>query len=192
MKRLLLIAFALSFSSLVKANEFDSYVGLGVGQATIETDYTITIGATDYEVDEEANPAVLYAKAGGYLMSNFGMEARLAFGLAGYGDKYEVEVDGVSGEADVKAEVDSLLGLYATYRGGVGTGSSFYALFGATFGAATLRDDDTGTKLDSREVTSWSYGVGVNLQGFNIEYMNYLHEEDYDLTAINIGYMIQF
>jgi hypothetical protein len=145
----------------------------------LETIYTgLQASQFNYEGDFiEGEPAALTFRLGGYLDKGTAIEARFGFGLEGYDDT----VSGVS------FEVEPFLGLYGLYHIGWGSNASFYGILGFTNGEIKLSTATT----DTRE-TNVSYGVGLNIANFNFEYIQYFHDDLYDVTAISFGYVSQF
>lgn len=151
------------------------YTGIQVMQATF--DY-------DDGIDEiEGKPSALAFRIGGYLDQGAAIEFRLGTGLKGYGDTTNYL------GADVDFEVEAFLGLYSLYHIGWGSNASFYGLLGLTNGEVTL--SALGLTTDDRE-TNVSYGIGLNIAGFNFEFTKYFHNKDYDVTAISFGYVSKF
>ena len=130
---------------------------------------------------------------GGYLdkEERLGIEVRAGLGLAEFSDREIVDVDvlGVLVPVPVDYNVDALLGLYGVYHMGWGTDASLYGVLGIT--QAGLSASGVGVSDDFSN-TRLSYGIGFNVVGLNLEYMHYLHDRDYDVTAISIGYVASF
>ena len=149
------------------------YTGIQVAQVTWEDDLT----------GIEAEPSALVLRIGGFLEGGTAIEARLGFGLDGYGDTIDV------GGVDVDFDVENFFGLYGLYHIGWGSSASFYGLLGVTNGEIKI-SPNPGFITD-RE-TSLSYGIGLNIAKINFEYVHYIHTNDFDWTAISIGYVSKF
>jgi len=54
--------------------------------------------------------------------------------------------------------------------------------FKGSLGNASDQDDEDG----------FSYGVGVEVYGFNVEYMQYLDTSDLEVGAVAVGYNYKF
>jgi len=54
--------------------------------------------------------------------------------------------------------------------------------FKASLGNLSDQDDDHGL----------SYGIGVQVYGFNVEYMQYLNTTELDVGALAVGYNYKF
>ena len=67
--------------------------------------------------------------------------------------------------------------------------ASFYGVIG--FSQGEIEGSAFGITV-SEDESGLSYGFGVNIKSFNIEYMSYLDEDDFDATAISLGYVTQF
>jgi len=151
------------------------YTGFQAAQFTYE----------DEPTGIEGKPAALVLRIGGYLEGGAAIEARLGFGLNGYGDTIDV------GGVDVDFDVENFFGIYSLYHIGWGSNASFYGLVGVTDGEIKIEAPALGLSTDGRE-TSLSYGIGLNIANFNFEYTHYIHTADYDITAISIGYVSRF
>jgi hypothetical protein len=146
------------------------YTGFQVAQVTYEDDFT----------GKEAEPSALVLRIGGYLEGGTAIEARLGFGLNGYGDTVDV------GGVDVDFEIENLFGLYGLYHIGWGSNASLYGLLGITNGEIKI------SGLSTDRDTGLSYGIGLNIAKINFEFVHYIHTDDYDVTAISIGYVSKF
>jgi len=159
------------FNTSVQAEVQDTiYTGIQVAQVTYEDDFT----------GIEAEPSALVLRIGGYLEGGAAIEARLGFGLDGYGDTVDV------GGVDVDFDVENFFGLYGLYHIGWGSNASLYGLLGVTNGEIKISGFSTDRETDL------SYGVGLNIAKINFEYVHYIHTNDYDVTAISIGYVSKF
>ena len=94
-----------------------------------------------------------------------------------------------AGAFDIDIEVDSLYGVYGVFHTSSSSDTNFYGVLGFTRGelegsafGLTVSEDDSGL----------SYGFGVNIKWFNIEYMHYLDDDDWDATAISLGFTSEF
>jgi hypothetical protein len=150
------------------------YTGIQLAQVTYEDDFT----------GVEAEPSALVLRIGGYLEGGTGIEARLGFGLDGYGDTLDV------GGVDVDFDVENFFGLYGLYHIGWGSNASLYGLLGVTNGEIKISPNPAGFVTD-RE-TSLSYGIGLNIARLNFEIVRYFHDNDFDVTAISFGYVSKF
>jgi hypothetical protein len=146
------------------------YTGFQVAQVTYEDDFT----------GKEAEPSALVLRIGGYLEGGTAIEARLGFGLDGYGDTVDV------GGVDVDVDVENFFGLYGLYHIGWGSNASLYGLLGITNGEIKI------SGLSTDRDTGLSYGIGLNIAKINFEFVHYIHTDDYDVTAISIGYVSKF
>ncbi len=132
----------------------------------------------------EGKPPALVLRIGGYLQGGTAIEARLGFGLEGYGDTVNV-----SPGVDVDFEVENFFGLYGLYHIGWGSNASLYGLLGVTNGEIKLTT--LGVSTDNRE-TNLSYGIGLNIARLNFEIVHYFHDKDFDVTAISFGFVSKF
>ena len=124
---------------------------------------------------------------GGYFFTDyFSVEGRLGFGV---GDD-TVNVLGTP----VKVEIDRLLGVYGVAHLPLSHNASLYGVLGYTDGKAkysvpgvALTDSDSGL----------SWGAGINFYatdniGLSGEYMSYLNETGYEVSAFSLGLQYHF
>jgi outer membrane immunogenic protein len=172
MKKVILgVAITFLFSTTVfAAREGESYFGIQYAMVTYDED-----GVDDVE------PAALVGKFGKFMTDNVAIEGRIGFGI---------QDDSVDlGPFEVEVDVETIFGVYAVMQSSGSDSASFYGVLGLTrveleasaFGVS-VSDDDSGL----------SYGVGVNIGAFNLEYMSYIDDDDYDLTAVSLGYVAKF
>ena len=81
-------------------------------------------------------------------------------------------------------EVAPLYGTYGVFRTSIMNDESTYLAVGITADELSLDETDS---LDSRDGGEFSYGFGVNNSSYNIEYMMYMDEENYGVSAISLG-----
>jgi hypothetical protein len=176
-------------SSALTAAEGDQYFGLQYASTTFEID----------GLGEDWEPAVLTGRYGKYLSDNFSLEGRLGIGA---GDD-TINFSGPGGSIDIEVEIDTLFGIYGVGHHAINNNSSVYALIGLSRGEATM----TGTgflvatgpfnETESDTETDLSYGVGANIginntTGINLEYISYLSKNDFDVSALNFGFVFKF
>jgi len=149
------------------------YTGIQAAQVTWEDDLT----------GIEAEPAALVLRIGGYLEGGTAIEARFGFGLNGYGDTVNTPV------GDVDFDVENFFGLYGLYHIGWGSNASLYGLLGVTNGEIKISPPGL---ISTDRVTSLSYGIGLNIARLNFEYVHYMHDNDFDVTAISFGFVSKF
>lgn len=85
--------------------------------------------------------------------------------------------------------VAPLFGTYGVFRTSSNHDGSTYVAMGFILDELTL--DEAG-RSDSRDDKGLSYGFGIDNSSFNIEYMMYLDEENYDVSAISLGFVLDF
>ena len=132
----------------------------------------------DEEGFDEAEPTAVVFRYGQFVNENVSVEGRFGLGLQ------DDEID--AGGFDVDIEVDSLFGVYVAVHAFGETNSSFYGIVGVTQGE--LEGSAFGITI-SEDESGFSYGIGARFGQFNIEYMNYLDEDDFEATAISLGYV---
>jgi hypothetical protein len=92
-------------------------------------------------------------------------------------------------ETHIDPEVSPLFGTYSVFRtSGKQDGSSYVAL-GFNFDELTRDEAETSYSSDESDL---SFGFGVNNSSFNIEYMMYVNEENYEISAISLGFISAF
>jgi len=130
---------------------------------------------------DDVEPTALVLRIGRFMTDNISIEGRLGFGLQ------EDDID--FGPFNIEVEVDKLYGIYGVFQTSGSNDTNVYGVLGftkgeleASFLGETIEGDDSGL----------SYGIGANFHGFNIEYMSYLDEDDFDVTAISLGYRRMF
>ena len=92
-------------------------------------------------------------------------------------------------ETHIGPGVAPLFGTYGVLRtSGRQDGSSYLAL---GFNLDELTRDEADTSYSSRD-SDISFGFGANNSSSNIEYMMHLNEENYEISAISLGYISTF
>ncbi|MCP4331902.1 MAG: hypothetical protein GY785_04545 [Gammaproteobacteria bacterium] len=86
-------------------------------------------------------------------------------------------------------EVAPLFGTYGVFRTSIRNDKSTYIAIGVTIDELSM--DETGV-LESRNDGGFSYGFGTNNPSYNIEYMMYMDEENYEVSAIGLGLISEF
>ena len=115
-------------------------------------------------------------------MSEIGI-AVVGTGFNGYGDS--ATFLGVEYDFDV----EPFLGLYGLYHIGWGSNASLYGLAGLTIGEVQV--SSLGVSTDNGG-TNLSVGIGLNIAGFNFEFTQYFHDNNFDVTAISFGFVSNF
>ncbi len=168
---LLVIALVFSYSSIsFAASEGDTYGGLQYALVTYDEDGF-----------DEAEPTALVGRYGQFVNDSVSIEGRIGFGLSD--DSVDV------GAFDIDIEVNHLFGIYGVFHANSNSDTSVYGVLGFTQGE--LEGSAMGISV-SEDDSGLSYGFGVNIKSFNIEYMSYIDEDDYDVTAISLGFATQF
>lgn len=147
------------------------------------------VGATGDGVDDDADIATLYGRAGMFLNPNFSAEVRLGTGL---GDD-----DITDNVFDGDLALDYFYGVYA--RGGLPVTEMFYpyAIVGYTWGRFDLspfEDVDLGGTTTEHDV---SYGVGADFNlsprfTINVEYLQWLDRTAGELDGFSLGISSRF
>lgn len=157
------------------AEEGDLYGGLQYAMITYDEE-----GFADVE------PTALVGRIGRFVNHNLAIEGRLAVGLQD--DDIDITIPGF-GTFEAEVEVDNLYGFYVVLHSDTRKKNSFYGILGVSEGELEVSID--GFSVDGDE-SGLSYGVGVNIGNINIEYMSYLDEDDFEATALSLGFISQF
>ena len=92
-------------------------------------------------------------------------------------------------ETHIGPAIVPLFGTYGVLRtSGEQDGSSYVAL-GFNLDELTRDKADTSYSWDDGEL---SFGFGVNNSSFKVEYMMHVNEDNYDISAISLGYISVF
>ncbi len=164
------LALAGIASPALAMDQGDTYLGGGFGMVTYDEDGI-----------EEVEPTVLLGRLGHFVADNIAIEGRLGFGI---GDD-SVNVSGVN----VDFEIDQVAGVYGVGHLPLADAFSVYGLAGFTYAEGSL--SFVGLSFDDDD-TDFSYGIGAqadvtdNVAGF-IEWVQYLDESTYEVSAITIG-----
>lgn len=150
------------------------------------------------EYDETGFPAfdvdALVLRGGTRLTENFSVEGR--FGL-GVGDESK-SIDTAFGPGTGSVEVDHFYGVYAVGHLPLSNSFKLYGVAGYTQGevTATVTLDAGGTGSFTADDSGFSYGFGGSVKAgqgsVDVEYMSYLDESGYDITALSVGYTMSF
>lgn len=177
MYRLIMIIFSLGlFAQQAFAVEPGAlYGGLQYAQVTY-----------DEEDFEELEPTALIGRIGRFMTENVSIEGRLGAGLED--DDIDIVIPGF-GTIEAEVEVNTLYGFYAAVHSDPSKDVSIYGIVGVSkgeleFSALGLSEDEDDSGL--------SYGIGLNFGKFNVEYMSYLDEDEYEVTALSIGFVSSF
>jgi len=162
-----LVFYCSSFS--LGASKGEKYFGIQYSQ----------LNHNNEDFPEEAKPTALIGRYGYFFNDNFSVESRLGFGL---GD------DTLDFGVDVDIEVDNIYGIYGLYHFR-NDDVSFYGVLGLSKGELTSKGPSIS---ESDNESGLSYGIGVDIKSFNIEYMMYLDEDTFETSAIAIGYVYEF
>ncbi len=155
-----------AFLNLAHAdNDRTTYIGFQFG--AIEADD----GDLDFEVDYGL------FRMGIMPTDNTALEYRIGTGRS---------ADDVNG---VTFELENVYGLYGLYHFNFSENASIYGVAGfsqvsvkASLGNSSDQDDDQG----------FSLGIGAQVYGINVEYMQYLATTDLDVRALAVGYNYKF
>ena len=181
----LVVSGTVIFAPVLSAAEGDQYFGLQYSSATFE------FAGEDWE------PTVLMARYGKFIGDNFAIEGRLGIGIDS--DTLSITNDPDVGNASVEIDIDTLIGIYGVGSHDINKNSSIYALIGITNGEATFsaKSSILGNASFSETETDLSYGIGANIgisntAGINLEYISYISKTDFDVTAVNFGFVFKF
>lgn len=147
------------------------------------------------QIDEDEldlEPVVGVFRIGSIGDRGIGFEGRIGLGLSS--DDIS-ETDPFLGDISLELEVDTLLGIYLV--GQTTTGAvSIYGIIGFTQLDFTVDVDlgIFGSESESDDESDLSYGFGAKFDvsdklSLNIEFMQYLDKDDFDINAISLGIM---
>lgn len=175
-------------NSLIPAVIFAFFGALYGTVASAANDTYFGIQYAMIEEDEfDLEPTAAVFRVGSMSDQGFGFEGRFGLGLSS--DDRDVTFP-ILGEVDVELEVDTVLGIYAVAEGQAGP-ATIYGILGFTKVDYTIKSDAVDVD-ESDDESGLSYGFGANFGSsdkirFNIEYMQYLDEDDVDASAISLG-----
>ena len=89
----------------------------------------------------------------------------------------------------VGLEVAPLFGTYGVFRTSSKNDNSTYVALGVILDEYIM---DESEMLDDMIDSRLSYGFGVNKSSYKLEYMMYVDEEDYAVSAISLGIVSEF
>ena len=89
----------------------------------------------------------------------------------------------------VGLEVAPLFGTYGVFRTSSKNDKSTYVALGVILDEYIMDESET---LDGINDSGLSYGFGVNKSSYKLEYMMYVDEEDYAVSAISLGIVSEF
>ena len=166
MKQFTLVLLLLLTTNIYAYESGDSYIGVQFGQSTLEID-----GFDDIENT--------------YGLVRLGIHATPAIALElRYGDG--IDDDTVM---DIDFSIDRIAGLYALYHFRLSSTVSIYGLLGYTEVDLKAEANGSSTIEDEDDI---SYGAGIDIGNFNIEYAQHLDGLDYEVDAVSIGYTYHF
>jgi len=162
---ILVVSSSILFHSAQAANDYTTYIGLGFGSGD----------ADDGEVEFEIDAGLI--RLGIMPTENTALEYRFGVGVS------DDAVDGIT------YEMENVYGVYGLYHYDISLDASVYALAGfsqvsikSSFGNASAQDEERGI----------SYGFGVAVYDFNVEYVQYLDTSDLEVGAVAVGYTYKF
>ena len=158
---------ALLFTAQAHANEQgDAYLGVQAGLSTFDID----------DVDDIEIPYYLL-RIGIFATPSFALELR-------YGN--DIEEDTVS---SVDYAIDRIAGGYAIYHFNLSADSSIYALLG--YSEIDIKAK-SGSTSDREDLTSTSFGIGLDFGAINAELMQYIERSGERGSALSLGYTLYF
>lgn len=137
----------------------------------------------DEEGFDEVEPTALVFKYGQFFNDQVSVEGRFGIGL----QDDDIDVDILGTTFEVELEVETVFGVYLVGHTNPGANASLYGVLGVTRGELEVSIDGLGS--DDESETDISYGFGARYGNFSIEYMNYIDKDDFEATAISLGYV---
>jgi len=160
--------------------------GLAVQAAPIKDNYAgLQFAQVTYEEQgfDDVVPTALIGRFGTRVNDYVAAEGRLGFGL----QEDSLDIRGI--DADIDLEVEYLVGVYGILQSRPQSGFSVYGILGVS--QVELKASLQGIP-DSNVDSGLSYGIGANYRWFSLEYISYLDEDDYELTALSLGFLVEF
>ena len=161
----------------VAANNNETYFGFQYAQ--VEED------------DLDLEPTVGIFRIGSMGDNGVGFEGRFGVGIS---DDDVSASDPFLGDISLELEVDTVLGLYLVGQTTASGAVSVYGIIGFTMVDFTVDVDGgiLGSASDSDDESDLSYGFGANFDvsdkmSLNIEFMQYLDTDDFDVSAVSLG-----
>lgn len=172
---------AILYSSVsIAAGEKDRYLGFNYSLVEYQDDAI--------ESDEVETTAVI-GRWGKFFNNNLSVEGRLGEGFQSdrllartdKGDDFNLELD---------VEVDYLLGVYGLLHSNRQSDISYYGILGYTQ-IKLIGESDSNISVVEDE-GGLSYGFGVDIYTFNLEIIQYLDQDDFDIFGLSIGFTVDF
>ena len=170
-----LLAFCPCHGVAYAAQEGDRYFGFQYAMVDVDVD----------DFDEDFEPSAAVFRIGQYMTPDISIEGRFGIGLQD--DSVDVEV--FFTDVEIEVDIKHIMGVYAVLHGGTDD-ARFYGLVGLT----RAKSEASVENFDDEDETEsgLSFGFGMNISNFNIEYMRYLNEDEFDAIAISLGYVSSF
>lgn len=172
--RSLLWVFFLIQSTNALAIQGDTYSGFLFSKVTIDEDPGDTF-----------KPDALIARFGGYITDNVALEFR--FGTSAQADS-TTYYDPYYGDWTVEIDIGKIHGAYIILST-EDDDPGIYAILGYTEAQLLVQVEDLAGIVEEDD-SSW--GVGFRYGGLTVEYMQYLNEDAFDATGLNIGFTAEF
>ncbi len=126
----------------------------------------------------DADPTALVGRFGKFVTDNVSVEGRFGIGLS----DDETEFLGI----DIDIDIETVFGVYLLGHAAPSGGNSFYGLIGITRGEIEV---SALGESDSDSETDLSFGLGANIGSINVEFVNYIDDNDVEATAISVGFI---
>ena len=181
---MMIVGFVLLVSNSVSAEGTDDfYAGLQYGASNI----TLQGVSGDY------NPGLVMGRFGKFQNDSFALEARMGFGM-------ESDTQSLSGSTDnVILDMGPLIGVYGVGHFDIGSIASIYGLVGVSYAHSNtfLETPTSRSYPESQKDNGLSIGVGADIGvwkniGINLEYVSYINNSDFDISALGIGVIIGY
>jgi hypothetical protein len=108
-------------------------------------------------------------------------------------DHIDLELRSARGSNDeedqgIEVEIERISGIYGLYHLTMGH-ASVYGIAGWSEGTIKTTINDQSTQV---EEDSFSYGVGLQYRGVNVEWIQYVDTSNIEFDAVSIGYNYRF
>ena len=163
----ILILLGHTYFNVAQAGARNAYIGISAGSADTSFD----------GIDEDFDLDGITLQLGVWMTDNASLEARMGKGNG----------DDSIGSLDL--ELESLGGLYGTYHWFLGDQVAVYGIAGWSTASVKLSGDNGSIQDDDN---GFSYGAGILLSIFTVEYMRLLDTTDVEVDVVSVGLRYTF
>ena len=181
--------------SITVAGSLCLVTGSGIAGTAGENYFGLQYGYGNYDeegISETYEPTLLVGRFGRFLTPNFTIEGRLGTGLDD-----DTHMLPAFQNRDATLEMDNMFGLYGTGHFNFTESSSIYGVLGFSQVKGTASMPDFPGLEPTENNSSVSYGIGADIGigsswALNIEYIQYLDQDDFDFGVASAGASFSF